>query len=61
MQSEWSVQEGGMGLGALTSVDRVLNMKGAGEVSSVNTFEFSTAGRSSFLLQPSKIFFSSSA
>ena len=43
------------GLQALTNVDRVLNVKGADEMSNANTFEFSTEDRSPFLLQPSKI------
>ena len=45
------------GLQALTSVDRVLNVKGADEMSNANTFEFSTEDRSPFLLQLSKILF----
>lgn len=45
------------GLQALTSVDRVLNVKGADEMSNAKTFEFSTEDRSPFLLHPSKILF----
>ena len=45
------------GLQALTSVDRILNVKGADEVSNANTFEFSTEDRSPFLLQLYKILF----
>lgn len=50
---EWSIQEGEMVYKALSSVDRVLNVKEADEMSNANTFEFSTKDRSPFLLQPS--------
>lgn len=56
-EHNWVDEKGRMGFGALNSVNRILNMKEAGEIFTVsNIFEFHQ-DRSPFLLQPPKIFF----